>query len=226
MKYINIQTERFKCYDRLNESEKACLLDSIVKYARGDGLSDEAMSPIVDVIFVPIQSDMDYYNDSYQAKVERARNNGKMGGRPKQNQVETEKNQVGYYRNREKPSGNREKAKINNNINNINIKENNKEEIIKEERYSDDEAMNTAIIRWLAYKKERNQTYKPMGIKAFITRLQNLSGGNGEIATKIVEESISNNYSGIFATKGTIIIPEVGQILNDSKQKDYKKGGW
>ena len=122
MKYINIQTERFKSYDRLNESEKACLLDSIVKYAREVRLPDEATPPIVDVIFAPIQEDMDYYNESYQAKVERAKVNGRMGGRPKgnrveteNNRVETEKNRVGYFRNREKPSGNREKAKINNN---------------------------------------------------------------------------------------------------------------
>ena len=230
MKYINIQTERFKSYDRLNESEKACLLDSIVKYAREVRLPDEATPPIVDVIFAPIQEDMDFYNESYQAKVERAKVNGRMGGRPKgnrveteNNRVETEKNRVGYFRNREKPSGNREKAKINNN--NINNK-NNKEENNKEERYSDDEAMDTAIKRWFAYKKERKETYKPMGEKAFIAKLHNLSGGNGDIAIKIVQEAMANNYKGIFPLKGTNTNTEVGQILNDSRQKDYNKGGW
>ena len=234
MKYINIQTERFKSYDRLNESEKACLLDSIVKYAREVRLPDEATPPIVDVIFAPIQEDMDYYNESYQAKVARAKVNGRMGGRPKgnrveteNNRVETEKNRVGYFRNREKPSGNREKAKINNNINNnINKEENNKEENNKEERYSDDDAMDTAIKRWFAYKKERKETYKPMGEKAFIAKLHNLSGGNGDIAIKIVQEAMANNYQGIFPLKGTNTNPDVGQILNDSRQKDYNKGGW
>ena len=38
MKYINIQTERFKSYDRLNESEKACLLDSIITKTKFSGL--------------------------------------------------------------------------------------------------------------------------------------------------------------------------------------------
>lgn len=228
MKYINIQTERFKSYDRLNESEKACLLDSIVKYAREVRLPDEATPPIVDVIFAPIQEDMDYYNESYQAKVERAKINGRMGGRPKKNRVETEKNRVGYFRNREKPSGNREKAKINNNnYKEDNYKEdNNKEDNNKEERYSDDEAMDTAIKRWFAYKKERKETYKPMGEKAFIAKLHNLSGGNGDIAIKIVQEAMANNYKGIFPLKGVNTNPEVGQILNDSRQKDYNKGGW
>lgn len=226
MKYINIQTERFKSYDRLNESEKACLLDSIVKYAREVRLPDEATPPIVDVIFAPIQEDMYYYNESYQAKVERAKINGRMGGRPKKNRVETEKNRVGYFRNRQKPSENREKAKINNYINNNYKEENIKEENNKEEKYSDDEAMDTAIKRWFAYKKERKETYKPMGEKAFIAKLHNLSGGNGDIAIKIVQEAMANNYRGIFPLKGTNTNPEVGQILNDSKQKDYNKGGW
>ena len=233
MKYINIQTERFKSYDRLNESEKACLLDSIVKYAREVRLPDEATPPIVDVIFAPIQEDMDYYNESYQAKVERAKVNGRMGGRPKgnrveteNNRVETEKNRVGYFRNREKPSGNREKAKTNNNINNNIINNNYKEENNKEQRYSDDEAMDTAIKRWFAYKKERKETYRPIGEKAFIAKLLNLSGGNGDIAIKIVQEAMANNYQGIFPLKGTNTNPEIGQILNDSRQKDYNKGGW
>ena len=86
--------------------------------------------------------------------------------------------------------------------------------------------MDTAIKRWFAYKKERKETYKPMGEKAFIAKLHNLSGGNGDIAIKIVQEAMANNYKGIFPLKGVNTNPEVGQILNDSRQKDYNKGGW
>ena len=86
--------------------------------------------------------------------------------------------------------------------------------------------MNTAIKRWFAYKKERKETYKPMGEKAFIAKLHNLSGGNGDIAIKIVQEAMANNYKGIFPLKGTNTNTEIGQILNDSRQKDYNKGGW
>ena len=86
--------------------------------------------------------------------------------------------------------------------------------------------MDTAIKRWFAYKKERKETYKPIGEKAFIAKLHNLSGGNGDIAIKIVQEAMANNYKGIFPLKGTNTNTEVGQILNDSRQKDYNKGGW
>lgn len=95
--------------------------------------------------------------------------------------------------------------------------------------FSDDARMNEAITRWLAYKKERGQTYKPTGLKAFITRLGNLSGGNGEVALKIVEKSMANNYSGIFPLNNNRVVtntPDMGVVLQDSNNKDYSKGGW
>lgn len=95
--------------------------------------------------------------------------------------------------------------------------------------FSDDARMNEAITRWLAYKKERGQTYKPTGLKAFITRLGNLSGGNGEVALKIVEQSMANNYSGVFplnSNREVTNTPDMGVVLQDSNNKDYSKGGW
>lgn len=95
--------------------------------------------------------------------------------------------------------------------------------------FSDDARMNEAITRWLAYKKERGQTYKPTGLKAFITRLGNLSGGNGEVALKIVEQSMANNYSGVFplnSNRAVTNTPDMGVVLQDSNNKDYSKGGW
>ena len=95
--------------------------------------------------------------------------------------------------------------------------------------FSDDARMNEAITRWLAYKKERGQTYKPTGLKAFITRLGNLSGGNGEVALKMVEQSMANNYSGVFPLNNNRVVtntPDMGVVLQDSNNKDYSKGGW
>ena len=89
--------------------------------------------------------------------------------------------------------------------------------------------MNEAITRWLAYKKERGQTYKPAGLKAFITSIGNLSGGNGEVALKIVEQSMANNYSGVFPLNNNRVetnTPDMGVVLLDSNNKDYSKGGW
>lgn len=58
-----------------------------------------------------------------------------------------------------------------------------------------------ALGMWLAYKKEKHQTYKPRGLEALKKKLLQLSNGNPEFAKEIVEYSMGNNYSGLFAPK-------------------------
>lgn len=58
-----------------------------------------------------------------------------------------------------------------------------------------------ALDMWLAYKKEKRQTYKPRGLAALKKKLLQLSNGNPEYAKVIVEYSMGNNYSGLFAPK-------------------------
>ena len=56
---------------------------------------------------------------------------------------------------------------------------------------------------WLEYKKERKQTYKSQrALKALKTKLINLSGGDLETARLIIEQSMANNYAGLFELKG------------------------
>lgn len=96
-------------------------------------------------------------------------------------------------------------------------------------RYFEDEQMNNAILQWLAYKKEKRQSYKPKGLEMLKKKLQALSNGNGVVAMQIVEQSMSNNYSGLFPLKDVSIrsvstaLP-VGMNLQNSKDKDYEKG--
>lgn len=62
-----------------------------------------------------------------------------------------------------------------------------------------------ALDMWLAYKKEKRQTYKPRGLAALKKKLLQLSNGNPEYAKVIVEYSMGNNYSGLFAPKNNSI---------------------
>ena len=58
-----------------------------------------------------------------------------------------------------------------------------------------------ALDMWLAYKREKRQTYKPRGLAALKKKLLQLSNGNPEYAKVIVEYSMGNNYTGLFAPK-------------------------
>jgi len=58
-----------------------------------------------------------------------------------------------------------------------------------------------ALDEWLAYKKEKKQSYKPRGLAALKKKLLQMSGGNPEYAKQIVDFSMGNNYTGLFAPK-------------------------
>ena len=83
--------------------------------------------------------------------------------------------------------------------------------------------MESVIAKWLEYKKEKRQTYKPRGLEAFKKRLMGLSGGDPVIANAIVEQSMANNYAGVFPLKNnnnangrqSNIIDKVADILAD-----------
>ena len=66
-----------------------------------------------------------------------------------------------------------------------------------EEIYPCQEALDT----WLAYKKEKRQKYQPRGLAALKKKLLKMSNGNPEYAKVIVEHSMGNNYSGLYAPK-------------------------
>ena len=54
---------------------------------------------------------------------------------------------------------------------------------------------------WLLFKREKRQTYKPRGMKSCYKKLVELSGNDPMKARLIVEQSISNNYAGLFPLK-------------------------
>ena len=83
--------------------------------------------------------------------------------------------------------------------------------------------MESVITKWLEYKKEKRQTYKPRGLASFKKRLNELSEGDPIIADAIVEQSMANNYAGVFPLKNnnnangrqSDIIGKVADILAD-----------
>lgn len=81
--------------------------------------------------------------------------------------------------------------------------------------------MESVITKWLEYKREKRQSYKPRGLESFKKKLIKMSGGDPLIADEIVEQSMANNYQGIFPLKSNSygrqpnIISKVADILAD-----------
>ena len=71
------------------------------------------------------------------------------------------------------------------------------------------------IKRWVEYKQERKQAYTQSGIEACYHKLLELSNTNPNIAMEVEEQSIANNWAGLFELKnGTGI--QLSQTTNQS----------
>ena len=65
---------------------------------------------------------------------------------------------------------------------------------------------------WLEYKHQRRETYKSdASLKVCYNRLVNLAGGNPAVAMAIVEQSMANNWAGLFPLKNE---PNNGTAIN------------
>ena len=94
--------------NRLSMTEKGEVLDAIMRYGF-DGEEYSGDSVVVAMIFDLTKPYIDENNKRYDAVVERNRNNGKKGGRPKsiknpEKPNKTQTNPVGYFGNPEKPN--------------------------------------------------------------------------------------------------------------------------
>ena len=79
------------------------------------------------------------------------------------------------------------------------------------------------VKKWLKYKSEKGQSYKPTGFSTFINKLLKLSGGNVDTARMIIDESIANNWAGIFPLKNNASRMPVGFVQTDNNQNKYKE---
>lgn len=90
-------------------------------------------------------------------------------------------------------------------------------EITTEQKQEEYYPCKEALEMWLAYKKEKRQTYKPRGLETLKKKLLQLSNGNPEYAKVIVEYSMGNNYTGLFAPKNN------GVNSYEQQQRTYNK---
>ena len=68
--------------------------------------------------------------------------------------------------------------------------------------YEFSQNMITKLNQWLEYKRERRKTYKPTGLKAFLTGIQNKLSIHSEVEIMaLIDDCMSNNYEGVIWDK-------------------------
>ncbi len=62
--------------------------------------------------------------------------------------------------------------------------------------------LQVAFDRWLAYKKERREAYKPTGLSALVTQIEHNAAQHGEKAVaELIESCMANGWRGIIWDK-------------------------
>jgi len=162
-------------------------------------LNPEAINDTVDLVFEPIKTQLKRDLIKWEQRSERSRENGQKGGRPKNLEKPNETQQV--ILEPKKPDSVNVSDSVNVNDNVILLKKETKERV----NCSDD-----FLIVWNEYKKYRvgkRKSFKFAGLKyeqmAF-DKFYKLSNGKIEIAKKILQQSLDNNWDGLFELKETI----------------------
>jgi hypothetical protein len=79
------------------------------------------------------------------------------------------------------------------------------------------------VKTWIAYKKEKGQSYKPTGFKTFYKKLCELSNNNPQIAMAIIEQSMQNNYAGIFPIRNNNNVNYGRETITDKIRRSVEE---
>jgi hypothetical protein len=176
---------------KLTDEQAGKLLKHILSYVNDEDPTTDDI--LLDLVFEPIKQSLKRDLKKYEGMCNRNQINGAKGGRP----TKKPKKPTGLKNN---PNNPEEPKKPDSDIDSdIDIEiDNDKEKkkvIFKSE-------LDKIIDVWFDYKKERRESYKSeMSKKVCKNKIIELSKGDNEKAKKIIEQSIANNWAGLFALK-------------------------
>lgn len=172
---------------RLSDEDRGKLFMAIFDYADSATIPEDGMSDAALMAFSFIKERMDLDAEKYAHKCAQNQVNGTRGGRPPKQRKTEEKPQ--------KPS---ETERLFGEVPDMPETDADRLQKARSIYVTLPEKAKTAIGQWLDYKKERRETYKPVGILTLMSQVEQRIKEFGEPAvTRIILESISSRYQGI-----------------------------
>ena len=75
------------------------------------------------------------------------------------------------------------------------------------------------VSEWMKYKAEKNQTYKPTGLKALVKKLDQYSD---QTVKESIAQAVSNNWAGLFPEKVTTTQTRPSnQVTHSTNKQDF-----
>jgi len=177
-----VHKDSLSVLDDLTDEQCGQLFRAIKAYQLNEPID---LPSIVKVAFSPFRSQFIRDNDKYQNIVERNKNNGAKGGRPKK-----PKEPNGLSGNPEKPQKADSVSKSDSDSN-----KDSKGKVL----VIPDGINQTAWTEWLSYRITKK---KPVSQKAATKQFKLLSNYAFDVQQQIIDQSIQNDYQGLFEPKG------------------------
>lgn len=207
---------------------------AIAQYAL-DGNTPE-LSPMTKIAFSFIKPQIDRDLEKYNKVVERNRANGKLGGRKPKETEKTQENPLVFLETQSNPKN------LEDEDDNEDVDDNDKEDttnVVSKSRTDKSVALKKreskqiidyqyvlpefkeTFLEWLEYKKQRRESYKTeKSTKLCYDKLVKMSGNDPYTARQIVEQSMANNWSGLFELKTE---NRYEQRVNDNRRDSERR---
>ncbi len=211
---IIIYRDWISTFNTLEPVEAGRLIQHLFAYVNDQ--NPEPPDRLTALLFEPIKNQLKRDLRKWEQVQERNSNNGKLGGRPKKENpkepTETQNNPVGFSETQNNPEKG-DTVIIDTVIvdtvisdNDILLKKESKKEISKNhliDLFPFQEDFREIWDSWIQYKKvEHKKTFKRIETEqAAFKLLLEKSKGNSLVAEKIIQQSIANNWQGLFELK-------------------------
>lgn len=205
-------------FQRLTDAQFGRLIRLVFKYQAGEdvgNIDDFAVSLAFDVI----RYDLDRNNEKYERIIERNRENGKKGGRPK--------NPVGFEKTQDNPEEPKkaDKDKEKDKVEDKDI--NNKS---KRKRFADDDDLNNAILDFIEHRRKLRKPMTDHAVQLFLDRLNKMATDKDD-QINLINVAILKGWQTVYPSEERLTersndkLDKLEQFyLSGKKKKDGKFG--
>ena len=204
MPYVCLYTSYLETLDPYNDAQRGRILTAMLDYAVNG--KEPSFKGNERFIWPMIKGQIDRDVEAYTLRKERNKANGAKGGRPKKQSDEKENPEnpavfSGTQKSQLELEGELEgegelKGDSSPPIPPAGGNPPRKEPEIDLSCLSP--TMQAKLMQWLAYKKERRESYKPTGLQALVTRIRSAADSYGDTAVcDLIDNSMSSGYQGI-----------------------------
>jgi len=200
-----VHKDSLSVLDDLTDEQCGQLFRAIKAYQLDEPID---LPSIVKVAFSPFRSQFIRDNDKYQNIVERNKNNGAKGGRPKK-----PKEPSGL-------SGNPEKPQKADSVSKSDSDSDSNKDSKSKEIVIPDGINQPAWNEWVVYRKSKKKTVSAAAAKKQFKLLSNYAF---DVQQQIIDQSIQNDYQGLFGPKGKPAVSQKPPLMDRLKDRSWAK---